>query len=688
VARLWAVTLLGLLVIGGLALLCGCGAAAPDGNGGDNGDGGTGATMPPEERQAGMGAADTAFLALPAGTSRPEQNQQLADTIATLPQFTRAETFGEGGSGGVIAEFADGQPYIIVNGARADTSVDAAAEGIVQARSGQRSGLPSGKKALLMRAMGAAFQDIRGDLSTMLTNAGYTPSQQQGTIENLAAVRRPDIFYFDTHGVYAKDWGGPGKDLAVAWTATPSPNAAYEPLCSGADPELVRMTALDSYSATGAAVNVGHYGITPAFLRNRGVTFATNSLVYMDCCFLDLGPFKTACTAAGASLYAGWTDEVKGGDASRAALFGFDRMLGADSGKPNKETPKQRPFDYQSVLTDIRNRGWDHSGAAVLNYSTGAGDCGMLAPSIQFITLYEAPFYGTAKTKMEIAGLFGNDPGESKRKVTIADTLVEVSEWAPDMVTCDIPNFGEGSVGDVVVTVNDHKSNKVPLTEWTIPFTYTRRYWGSLQDTFHVNVHIRADIHSWRDKPRETPTKPTVVPFNGMADMDGDWKSEGEGFWNNDSGETRYVWGGSGSLSGAQFQLNGEGASAIGFVNVQSMYIEIHPLGVAGMEKTVDLYTPDGTHYPTTQAPFVNQTPVFDEVVDTQVYIKIPMNSDFSIEADSRTARTSIDGSPLPDGESATMEWESAEASFTPDATVHASGLAPELEGPWLRPIH
>lgn len=644
--------------------LCGCGSGT--GGGGDGG-----ATMTDAERQVGVAAADAQRAALPAGLSHAQQNAQLATYMATLPQFTRAETFGEGGGGGVIAEFADGQPYVIVNGPYAPPEAEASGLASIRAR----SGVPSGKKALLMRAMGPAFKDIRGTLRTMLTNAGYTVTQQQGSIPNLEAIRGPDVFYFDTHGIYKKDWKGAGKDLAAAWTTTPWPNPTYEARCAGADPELVRMTAVDSVDGTGKAVNANCYGVTTKFLKTRGITFAKNSLVYMDCCFLDLGGFKPACIAAGASLYASWTDPVLGPDASRAALYGFDRMTGADSGQPTKETPKQRPFDYLSVWADIQSRGWDRSDAAVLRYSTGTGDCGMLNPSIQFITLYEAPFYKTTKTKMEIAGLFGDDPGPSKRRVTIAETPVEVTEWAADKVTCDIPNFGEGSVGDVVVSVGDHKSNKVPLTEWNIRFTYTMRYWGSLKDTFHINAHIRADVHKWRDKPHQAPNTPSAVLFKGMGDMDGDWTSEGTGYQSNDPEQDRFVWSGSGQLSGEEALFNGEGTTAVGFVNVQSMILEINPCGLAGLNKTQDIYGRDGSHIAMQMGTWANWVPVFDEFVGGQTYLKIPLDSSFAIQAGSRTATSNIDGSPLSDGTSATMEWEAAEASFAPDPTIHASGL-------------
>lgn len=665
-----------LLALLGLLALWTLGGCAGGGSGGDGG-----AAMPAAERQAAMAAVQGMVAALPDGLTTAQQNTELASAMSANAAFASAATYGEGGSGGVIATFADGQPYVVVNDGREDQQ-EAADAGMAQSLAA-RSGLPNGKKVLLFRAMGAAYKDIRGELGTMLTKAGYTVTPQEGTIDAVRAIRGPDIFYFDTHGVYEKDWGGPGKDMAVAWTSTPvtaANDAKYAAELAGANCTIVRMTALDHKDGTGKDVMANHYGVRDTFLSRNGVTFATNSLVYMDCCFLDAAPFNQTCRSAGASLYAGWTAAVLGTDATRAARFFFDRALGANSGNAAKENPTQRPFDYQAIWGDLKARGWDRSAGegatAILRFTPGTGDCGMLAPSIQFLTLYEASFYGTAKTRMDIAGLFGQDPGASKREVTIADTPVEVVTWAADRIQCDIPNFGQGSVGDVVVSVGGHKSNKVPLTEWNIPFTYTRHSWGSLTDTFHINVHIRADVHDWRDKPHETPNKATVVLFKGMSDMDGDWASEGEGYQANDPDQSRLEWKGSGSLSGEHAMLDGEGVSAIGFVDVQSMALVIMPLAMAGMQKTVDMYLPDGTHVPLTQAPYVPYDPVFDELVETQGYIRIPLDSGFGIAEGSRTARTMLDGSPLPDGEAATLQWGSAAASFAPDPTVHASGVA------------
>jgi hypothetical protein len=625
-----------------------------------------------------MDAAKAKLLSLPTGLSTAEQNQQLAAYMATLPQFQRAVPVGENGDGGVVALFANGEPYAIINDGNG--SPDAGAEtaaGAVHALA--RSGLPYGKTALLMRAMGTAFVDARGDLQGMLTNAGYSNvTQQDGSVENVRRIRSPDVFYFDTHGVYDPDFLRPGNGIAVAWTSTPAPpgDHTYDAECAPPNPTICRMTALDHYDAGGNQVLVDHYGVTDRFIARNGITFASNSLVYMDCCFLSAGLFNQACRTAGASLYVGWSDKVLGPTAARAARFCFDRMLGANSGKPNKESPIQRPFDYQAVWADLASRGWNTSGAATISFTPGGGDNGMLAPSIQFLTLEEAPWYKTTKTKMDIAGLFGNDPGASKRKVTIADTPVEVKEWAPDKITCDIPNFGEGSVGDVVVTVNDHKSNKVPLTEWTIHFTYKDTWWGSLTDTIHVTAHFRADIHQWRDQPHQTPNKPSAVLFKGMADCDGDWTSEGEGYDGNDPDHSRFTWSGSGLLSGEDAHDPSQAASVAGFVNVQSMVLTIAPIGQCGTSKTQDVYNPDGSHFSMPMGLFVNfLAPVYD-VVTTPPSVDIPLDSNFAIHGDTRSCTREIDGSPIPEnGFQGTLEWDDAEPSFTPDPTVHASGL-------------
>jgi hypothetical protein len=47
-------------------------------------------------------------------------------------------------------------------------------------------------------------------------------------------------------------------------------------------------------------------------------------------------------------------------------------MLGANSGKPDRETPKQRRFDYQAVWADLASHGWNTSRAATISFTPDA----------------------------------------------------------------------------------------------------------------------------------------------------------------------------------------------------------------------------------------------------------------------------------------------------------------------------
>ena len=86
----------------------------------------------------------------------------------------------------------------------------------------------------------------------------------------------------------------------------------------------------------------------------------------------------------------------------------------------------------------------------------------MLAPSIEYITVDD--YYG----KMSIHGLFG-DNSMADGKVTVGGQEVNVPIWGPYLLICDLPATGAGSSGNVIVNVNGHESNIVPLSEWTIP---------------------------------------------------------------------------------------------------------------------------------------------------------------------------------------------------------------------------
>jgi hypothetical protein len=633
----------------------GCGGGTP-GNG--NGD-----TMSVAERTAAMGAvADYRETLGP--SSGPATAQALATYLGTRPEF---EASGVSDTGDAWGRFTDGRLAILIctDDPADDVATEAAGVGI----RAQRSGVPANKPARILRSMGTAFPNCVPDLLNWLGQAGYTNAGGTATIASLKTVSGDGVFYLHGHGGAGSVRAGaaPAYALWVLDDYTAANEAAFAAdLGTGAVCYMLARQDKDQPA-------VWHYAITDEFVTQY-MSFGKNSFVLIHGCngnSASAATFKAACFAKGASLYAGWTDVVMSNDSSRASRFVIDRMLGANLYSP-KESPKQRPFDYQAVWTDLTSRGWDTShaeghGTAKFTFSTKSGsDCGILAPSIEFITLYEAPFHDTAKTKMELAGLFGDDPGDSKRTVTVGGTKVDVTEWAADKVTCDIPNFGEGSVGDVVVEVASHRSNKVPISEWTIPFTYTWHWYGSLTDTIHLRLHLRADVHKFRERPGATPITPSAVLVQSMADSDGDWTSGGSGHLENDGNAASITWSGSGVLTGTDPQSTQGGVGADGWIDVQSMTLYVM-LWTFADQKQVDAVYPGGYTSSATELISTTLLPVYDEIDTGRQLLRIPLTSDFGIEEGSREAPDP------PEFQSATLEWQAAPVSYAPIESVHAS---------------
>jgi hypothetical protein len=73
----------------------------------------------------------------------------------------------------------------------------------------------------------------------------------------------------------------------------------------------------------------------------------------------------------------------------------------------------------------------------------------------------------------------------------------------------------------VVIEIGDgsatRTSNEVNLTTWETQLVYYRDEPGNMQATMTMDIHFRADIHSFRDVPHETPWETTVL-FSWMRD--------------------------------------------------------------------------------------------------------------------------------------------------------------------------
>jgi hypothetical protein len=245
------------------------------------------------------------------------------------------------------------------------------------------------------------------------------------------------------------------------------------------------------------------------------MSFGENCLIYLDACngfnesIAGSVTFRERSIAQAENqkaTFAGWTGVTNSRDGPLASQFVFDRLLGANSGgNISQEDPDQRPFDIAAVFADMRNEGLGVApNGAQLTYRTTLEREVLVRPTIETIEIDE---YTSA---LIIKGLFPWDEG----KVTVNDVAAAITSWSPYGITCIIPETGDGSVGDVVVTsAHGIKSNIVPLTEWIIKLNYSADDNG-IKLAGVCDLRLRADIHPRRSKIGETPTKPTYPDYS------------------------------------------------------------------------------------------------------------------------------------------------------------------------------
>ncbi|HET6462655.1 MAG TPA: hypothetical protein VFH33_02555 [Candidatus Krumholzibacteria bacterium] len=319
------------------------------------------------------------------------------------------------------------------------------------------------------------------------------------TVANLKNVRGDGVFYINSHG--GPGWDRNNKPYYAVWTLDPLEVATLANYKAMVDShELVGM--LETSDSLGICKKIMHYGFTSKFVRNH-MTFAKNSLVIVDACNSSSGPaadLRAAFGAVGASVYVGWSNVVDAPFAYKAMKYLLDRLMGLNEITP--VSPKQRAFNIDDVRNDMatnRNLVTDPYKNAVLTVSKLKDDFGLLAPSIQFLSIEENTEFGAT---LIIAGLFGSDPGDSGRRVTINGTAMNVTGWEPTQITCDIDTEGANAAGTVVVEVgsgnNVRESNHVNITEWKGELKYDRDDPGDQAVHITMKVHFRADIHSFR----------------------------------------------------------------------------------------------------------------------------------------------------------------------------------------------
>ena len=401
-----------------------------------------------------------------------------------------------------------------------------------------RHGVPEGKKVMLFHGLGSAYQDNRPYLTDIFSRS-HTQYRtgvvsKMATVENLKSAVTVDVFYINTHGGMARPLTpAPAGSVFGLWTSDSLSIEREIRYKQDIDSKvLAYMYALEDRTGSTRTYE-WHYAITAKFVFEH-MSFTENSMMYIDACngmngdAVDFKDIMLGKATKESATYIGWTDPSDQATGFPTSRFVFDRLLGSPVFMP--ETPGQRPFDLDPIFDEFPKYNLGVSGyGGELEFESTVGKEIILAPSIKYITIDD---YNSVMT---IEGLFG-DHSQSDRKVTVGGLTVHISSWTPNRIICELPVTGPGSSGDVIVIVNGHESNKVPLSEWTIPLHLVKDDFGVKVDA-QLKLKIRADVHMYRSKPEETPKTdrpemPTPPPgsigFNFSAASSGTYSVSGQ----------------------------------------------------------------------------------------------------------------------------------------------------------------
>jgi len=473
----------------------------------------SGGTLTDEQRMSVLNECSTFVNSL--GDFKSEEVQQI---IATYLK-ARIE-FKDAGiqSGNVWATFHDGQMVIIIpdylnepsfiapdTGGRINITDGIGRYNAPGGPEGRSKAIPSLKKGILFNGLGTAFMDGRIHLEFMFnqSDANYELENKDATIQNLKAVDDQAIIYILAHGGTGFEWSGviptPTFSLWTSDKVSTAMNAQYKnDLDDGTLSYMRGLQNLDQPSEW-------HYGITQKFVK-KYMTFAEDAFVYIDACssmseeakaFSDqvLDKCKNQM-----GTYIGWTKPMSGITYIPTHRYIFDRMIASNDVSGTEQTPPQRPFDFVSVYNDmltypeVYNLGVSRAHGGRLAYNSRSISEVQLTPSISYILMSDY------ENKMAIHGLFGDDPQE-QGQVFINGNLASIELWSRYLIICKID---EDASGDVVVSFNDHRSNAVPITSWTIPLTVTRDV-GGLKTEAKLTLKLRGDVHRYRAVPNATP---------------------------------------------------------------------------------------------------------------------------------------------------------------------------------------
>ena len=522
------------------AMLDGLPALAGGGNGGNIGE-----IVSEGTKNAAVDGVH-AFLNTIKALDPAAKAQRVADYMTAQGDFQYVNISNEGT---VYAEFKDGDPYFVImnrklgpeDRANLDFPASYYEEAVAGVLVAAAVRIPEKKPVVL--AAGLNYYDPKlfdpNTISTQATShildiaemlcdhAKYQLSSAVDcTYRGLKRVRdvKPAVMYLNVHSGWGTDRAG--EDVYTIPTLTPWPDPITPDVEDDRINDRVYRVSAEFIDKDGDIVVSQVIGISRQFVREYW-SFAKDALIYVDGCFsgdtASTG-FRSTAINKGAGCYIGWRGIANADNCYPTARVYFDRMTGFNNYQ--KVTPSQRAFPAKEVLAELLKEGLPVSRMTVSpDNPTG----GLLEPSIERIIVTERKYEeddGTPRDKstMTIKGMFGSADGHDI-KVTVNDQEMKNlqinidSDGNIDNLQCDLPMdpSDPGFAGNVVVSVDKHKSNAVPLTLWHWKLHQTYVYNAGNEVIFNQNVrwdlYIRADVHPNRTEPGGTLQQPESVYF-------------------------------------------------------------------------------------------------------------------------------------------------------------------------------
>jgi hypothetical protein len=419
----------------------------------------------------------------------------------------------------------------------------------------QGNDLPLVTRARICNTLGATFGNGYKKIRELLTSKGYQVAPgEDASLATLMNLGVNGVFVMATHGGNGYVWNKEKKDWVLDYILVSGEvysdalEKKFTDMGMKFDGLIGTCEALyDIDPVTKKEINKRYFTISKAFIKKYW-KFSHNSFVAIHACTSFNLRDVMATADVNASVYAGYND-LGVNDCWKGMVFLFDRLMGIndDAVLPHEDDCPQRPFDYSSLDTDIKKKGlypvkFSHEGvnhSTSLQFSPGRDDFGLLAPSIKWMAC--VPY----QRKLDIQGIFGEDPGNGLRSVTIGGTAMVVDKWTPNKITVFLPNSEEGSHGEVKVIHMGRESNSRWLCNWKGTLNVKMRGNDTLAFNAEFLLNFNSDPWSYREYPGEKPVFPMI--WNAYSTMGSSctWTALGQEKDSNGNVLTMWVGGGS-----------------------------------------------------------------------------------------------------------------------------------------------